>query len=744
MGINRAVEYINRREECDARLFEKKEDGRFLRPEDLVDRTRKALQIAATIDEIQDDLEVAQIARQTNLEVSEIMDIADALFLIPQGAFNRFVNLCRQREFEFEIPEVPDEIDEVLMESMIKNAPHKNSGVAERIRSILKRDLYELIESFMNAGTSLNHVLLNRYSPYYRKYGLKLYLIYFGTDMEELTGHDNPHVRKELEIALNPGGHVNRNEAVAVWSRVSTDWVDDIRDLPEEELIIEVERYFGISLIGRYRERFNKTTTLKLLEFFAIHDVQTPPHLLWFTYSEKSLKKVLVDIELTLAICEEHAIPQKTINSLIKAHKNGEKLYKHIAEFEEHGLMPEYYGPYMGVHGQHLNEVVIKNIIATIAMERRLSRHRDLHYPHKEIDPIQPRRATHDRIAAQIFLDRIGHPYDSFSVRTATPEALGQRVRVFHEADLPIKAKANLGSRSLAPIQDRAEHVVEGKNEFQNILQERKIDPPQWLLDTHRGYVTAMINKIKYIEERGLAFTNENLRRKVVFWSWLNLATGELDRKIEQGWKRLHRADRWRVLGYMYDIDHFPASLQREDKDSKSPETVWRYLRIATQAGTTIDDISVSRINVTTLETWHDYLYRKIRKGNTPLNRLYREKYRLAKKLKTDYECEEAHELIDSLSEEEFHEFQKAIGGNSLPDAAELYDSYIDRLNRRERIIELLFKARASYADLEFFLDYFEVDQIEARIQVFEDLSQPIDIKLLYLTPEEIRKKLTQ
>lgn len=345
------------------------------------------------------------------------------------------------------------------------------------------------------------------------------------------------------------------------------------------------------------------------------------------------------------------------------------------------------------------------------------------------------RRAEEDR-AAEEKLRELGYPLEWF-----TSEKIShlRSSTILRKVELMIfclgKVNKTLIWRDeevIRALGTKREKRVTARAELDEFCEERGAGAvPAYLLQ--RCPPATVLERLRYIEARGVPFKGESQ------WSWINMGRRECDRKIEVAWGQQNANDRMGVLLALYNVRKVPVGLL-----TSTPEHLWEYFRILMEAGLEPNDVALSEIHQVGLEWWREYLAQKLekKKKHSPKQQLFANKYYFARIAEERFGWEDADTLLEGVSFEELTEIESASIKQSEQASAH-YQRLQHRAQLREAIKEKLIFARASFADMDFFLDRIDAEEVMDRLRVFEEAERPVDVRLLYGSADQISKKLS-
>ncbi|MBU1683668.1 hypothetical protein KJ742_07040 [Patescibacteria group bacterium] len=737
----------------------------FVRPEDIIQRTRKAISVIEAIEKIRsrkikaNPYDPKAVVEAANLkDIGELRDIIAALFVVPNSSYEQLLECCGLEPETTETSKPIDRhnISDVLCFSIQDRRLPTDEEAEElmdcntnelkaHVQKVLIDDLGEIIERFLAGGWDINHAILNRYSFYYREYGIAAYNLWFDGDFDELCNHPHPQISAKLIQIFHISAHQNRIELDTPWCYVPEGMSDEFADMGWDNVIEAVESHFGVEFSqGRARNNFNIDSATRLMDFWAEHDIPVKPNLLWFAYTPESLDSHLGRLEKLCEIADDLRLPFKTKAQLLRSRMTSEDLYERIAFFERYGLSSEYYNAYLLTPANLLDDVA-SHIMGAVCAERRLPYSQNLK-PRTKLRKTTA-KTSHDRVEALLYLDRIGHPYESFQRYTElSPEAYAKRIKMFKEAEVPEKyIYGNIGNIAIEELQRRIPIYKGGRvrkfnqidyreGDYERMLEERGLDPPDYIKnDKGRQFApVTIVQKIRFIEERGLPFTGDNIRRKIVFWSWINLGAGPLERKIYDQWAKLHKTEKWEEIGHTYgvDVQNLPVAVRR-----KHPDNMWRYLRLLKRADINFSSLRPSVPNEFSIPRFRDYLYHDVlnemdENELTDKQVLFMERYEAAEQAEDDLGWDDPYPLFDNMPPGELQNAREIMseGGEA---AFEYLAGLSDQFKKREEVRIKLLQSKAKYAEIDLLMDTLPVSELEVKIALFEKAQTPVFAPIL-------------
>ncbi|GEM_PF-4344035 len=728
-------------------------DDRFLTPKMLVERTRLAVRLIDAVEKLQRSpknkkkvSDLVAIAEIMEVDIQKLRDLIAALFVVPEPSFNQLLELCQPESEERKkgAVELTDKykLHDILFFSLSnRRLPNdeearklgaKNAqALKQRVQSSLTADLKTIADRFWEAGFNVNDVALNRYSFYYREYGVSIYQLWFGKNINSIFQSFPAPAQRTLKRSFERGeSYLGRNPLR--WGRVSNELMAKINKAENRtEVMRLIENDLGIKFSKSYQKLFNEEGTKEFLEFWNAFDIPATPLLKWFTYPPEKIEEIKERYTRLLELMNQWAFPLREQVKILQGKVRAELVEEKIAVFLDQGLAPEYFLPYVTEQRDAVTKAAHR-VIGTVCNERRMLKTSErLEVPDQGVDMTY---GTQDTVEALMYLDRIDFGYDTRvpipKRRVYTPESLAARARILEGIPMPLKMNQLVQSpatlRRRLPLyklgRSKSLNVEYEEGDYERIILERNLKPPIWLLNLV-GKIRFAV-RVRKIEEDGIPFTNENLRRHFVSWSWINLGPAELDRKITKIKHRMGRTDRWQNLCECYGIDpgHIPTALRK----NKTPDHAWEYLMRLKKVDLAPDDIALSTIQTHSLPRFQDelaYRFRREKKDGAKLTRrqqFFLKQYTWADQARAKWGWSEAHDWCVLLTFKELKEATALVMGPQAKPNQKAVKEWREMLNERaeqhKTVIKYLRRTSDSFAASEIILDLFSIDELAELI----------------------------
>jgi RNA polymerase sigma factor (sigma-70 family) len=624
------------------------------------------------------------------------------------------------------------------------------------IRDVLKADFHRVVakySTYQSLKLMVNEILFNRYSKYYKEYGFMLYRIWFADDIDGLCAHHRGMVSDMLKKKIFYRATTESREEVLLGAYVDKKFTSSLDEMPDGDLLKAVSERFGFEISSRIQKRFNRQTALKIVGFWEEHDIPIAPHSLCFTYTLTSIQKVFDRLEEVSVFLDECGnVPLKVRMNILRSRLEVEDIRKVMALFEDAGILPDYYWPYVCNEGvNHIKRRVIPRIQRTIKREKATPRPND--FPKSKL-PIYfemdkctgqkgggraPSPMTPERQEALNYLKSVGCAYEDFNDPRTLPETVAPKVRLFIEAGLPVN-QGMAFHYSIAAVKKRIQAVLdyrnEGRDEFDSFVEERGLTVPGYIRDGRLRGIT-LYRRIKRIEDFGVPFDDSK-------WWWLNAAKHAREHQMFSHWRKLTQENRREDLRQRYGVKKWSPVLMR-----KEPDNIWKGFRVMKLAGFTHRTVAISHMNQYGIGSgaWRKYLVgilgKKLDKGKrlTGVQNLFLRRYALASRAEEEFGWEDAHEIFDFADRKSLKIIKVAF--DKKQDVDSLYELLNSHLKNHREIETRIRRAKGTYEDIEYFLDNVSLADLLERIEVFEQANLPVDVRLLRRSAEEIREGLS-
>lgn len=348
--MERIKSYLAARERSDLELVTYRHSTplNFLDPESLQRRTSIAIQMAT-----------AENARQfyANLAPSDQV-LIKTICVDVDDPVEQFVELIEGVPSHSELPApsencTPDLIDAFkrsLVEGSADSISQEDPDLYERACKLLEDEYRGVVKKYFDMGIVPNHYVINMHSYLYREFGVSLYHIWFKDKLKNLYAHNDPKVQSLLSQTLNPGGHLNRDELGREKYSVADVDVDDLKNMSQSEIEEFCRQKFRYATPPASRSRVRINQVVELVEFMQHHDldVVTSPSMVqdWQRTFTKKMTDMIRRIEFMDSITY---IPRKSRQIFMSGKASIKSIEEKIKMFENAGLHPVQYGPYLSI-----------------------------------------------------------------------------------------------------------------------------------------------------------------------------------------------------------------------------------------------------------------------------------------------------------------------------------------------------------------------------------------------------------